>query len=231
MFEKITIQLLNECHEESSGSLQCLPYSRALIDALTCLGKNAYPLVIRGVVFGRQEDSSIYRKVGVQGLVQTALNAPSANGWLDVRVDDAGQTKTVRFHYRTIGLPDKRGEGDETLGNYDGEGKWLGHLAVIVDDNLIDPTIGQLNDDRSGICFNPPAVTAPVTEAFLTGSQPLVFIVDGMLVAYFSYPDEQTHKRSRSWTDADFRAQLKAIGERTAAPFDGKPETELHAEA
>jgi hypothetical protein len=229
MFENITIQLLSESHEESGGKLQCLPLSRALLDAFERLGLAATPLVIRGVVFGKQEDPSIFRKGGVQ-LVMAAFNGPSANGWMDIDVTNGGERKTVRLHYRTIGQPHDGQPGDKTLGNYAADSSWLGHLAVVVDGTLIDPSIGQLNDDRYQICFDPPALTAPVSDAFLSGKEPLVFVLDGMLVAYFAYPDERTFEASRSWTNAEFRAQLKAIGERTAAPFEGKPDTGLHAE-
>jgi hypothetical protein len=229
MFENITIQLLEESHEESGGKLMCLPLSRSLLDAFERLGLAASPLVIRGVVFGKQEDPTIFRKVGFQQLVTTAFNGPRANGWMDLDVTDGGERKTVRLHYRTIGQPHDGEPGDKTLGNYDADGNWLGHLAVVADGVLIDPSIGQLNDERYKICFDPPALTAPASDVFLSGKEPLVFGMDGMLVGYFAYPDERTFESSRSWTNAEFRAQLKAIGERTAAPFEGKESSDLHA--
>ncbi len=229
MFEKITIQLLNESYEESGGTLQCLPLSRALLDAFEQLGMPATPLVIRGVVFGKQEDPTIFQKVGVQQLVTTAINGPHADGWIDLDITDGGERKKVRLHYRTIGQPHDGEPGDKTLGNYDVEGNWLGHLAVVADGVLIDPSIGQLNDDRFKISFDPPALTAPASDAFRAGHEPLVFVIDGMLVAFFAYPEERTFEQSRSWTNAEFMAQLKAIGERTAAPFEGKESSDLHA--
>jgi hypothetical protein len=228
MFEKIAISLLNEIHEDSGGTLQCLPYSRAMLDAFAILGKTAIPLVVRGVVFGRQEDSSIFRRDEMQRLIDAALKAPNANGWIDVeQVTNTGRN-LLRLHYRTIGLSHEKGNGDKTLGNYDAEGKWLGHLVVIVDNTLIDLTIGQLNDSRFNIDFNPPALAAPVMESFLNGTQPLTFILNGMLVYYRAYPNERTHEASRSWTDEAFREELKAAGMRTAAHFEGKPGSELH---
>jgi len=229
MFEKLTLQLLTESHEESGGSSQCLPLSRALLDAFQELGLTASPLVVRGVVFGKQKDPSIFKKVEVQQLVQTAFKGPVANGWIDLDVTDNGERNTVRLHYRTIGQPHDGAPGDKTLGNYDSIGNWLGHLVVVSGDVLIDPSIGQLNDERSTISFIPPALTVSVTNDFLSGQVPVVFIIDGMLVAYFAFPDERTYETSRSWSHSEFRAQLKAIGERTAAHFVGKPETELHA--
>jgi len=208
----------------------CLPLSRALLDAFERLGLAAAPWVVRGVVFGKPEDPTIFRKVGVQQLVTTAFNGPRANGWMDLDVTDGGERKIVRLHYRTIGQPHDGEPGDKTLGNYDADGNWLGHLVVVVNGTLIDPSIGQLNDDRYQISFDPPALTMPASDAFLSAQEPLVFMLDGMLVAYFAYPDERTFETSRSWTNTDFRAQLKAIGERTAATFEGKPNNELHAE-
>jgi len=229
MFEKIAISLLNEIHENSRGSLQCLPYSRALLDALSILEKNARPLVIRGVVFGKQEENNNYRRVGAKALIDTALNSAHANGTIELRSRDADAATIMRFPYRTIGLPHNGDPGDKTLGNFapDG-GAWLGHLGVIIDDTMIDLTLGQLNDNRFNIDFNPPALTVPVTEAFLTGDERLTFIVDGMLVSYQAYPNERTFEASKSWTDPTFRGELEAVGERTAAHYKGKPDSELH---
>lgn len=230
MFEKITISLLNEIHEDSGGSLQCLPYSRAMLDAFAVLNKTGLPLVVRGVVFGRQEDLSIFRRKEMQDLINAALRGPNATGWLDVAVESRGERQILRLPYKTIGLPHENGTGDKTLGNYDADGKWLGHLVVIVENTLIDPTIGQLNDTRSNIDFNPPALTSPVTESFLRGDEPLKFIYDGMFVYYMAYPEERTFETSKSWTDQGFRTQLEAAGKRAAAHYEGKPESALHQE-
>jgi hypothetical protein len=228
MFETIAISLLEEIHEDSGGNLHCLPYSRAMIDAFTALNKTAIPLVVRGVVFGKQEDSSIFRRKEMQALIDTVLKAPNANGWLDIAVEASGKSKALRLFYRTIGLPHEKGTGDKNLGNYDADGSWLGHLAVIVDNTLIDLTIGQLNDTQFNINFNPPALTAPVTQSFLAGDEPLIFTTDGMLVYYMAYPNERTFELSKAWTDETFRKQLDAAGKRTAARYEEKPESALH---
>ena len=220
--------MLNEIHDDSGGSLQCLPYSRAMLDALSSLGKEARPIVIRGVVFGKQENPEVYRVAGAKELIEAALRAPDANGMIELRGGSELGCAGRRFPYRTIGFPHSGGSEDKTLGNYDSNGNWLGHLGVVIDDTLIDLTIGQLNDDEFNIALHPPALTIPVTEAFLKGEQPLLFIIDGMLIYYQAYPDEWTFESSKSWSDAKFRCELKAAGERTAAHYKGKPESELH---
>lgn len=231
MFENLTIRLLNESHEESGGELACLPLCRSLLDAFEALGIQAAPLVIRGVVFGKVEDPNIYKHPQFGRLIMSAFNGPSANGWMEVGGTVNGEKKNIRLHYRTIGLPNGGDADDKILGSYDvNDGRWLGHVAVVANGTLIDPSIGQLNDPKFQILFDPPAITAEVSNEFLTGKKPLVFLSDGMLVAYFAYPDERTYETSRSWTHSEFRPQLKAIGERTAAPFLDRPESELHAD-
>jgi hypothetical protein len=230
MFENLLNQLLIENQQESGGLLYCLPLSRALLDALEVLDVEAKPLVIRGVVFGRPEVSGFFGNANVFQLVKAAFHGPTANNWMDVvpKSEESVDGKSVRLYFRTIGQPHAGGPGDKTPGNYDKDGNWLGHLAVVANGSLIDPSIGQLNRSDYQIHFDPPTLTVPVSDDFLDGKEPMVFSADEMLVAYFAYPDEITFETSRSWTDPEFRAQLKRLGERTAEPFKGRPESELH---
>ncbi len=217
MFEKIARQLWAEIHEGSHGVLQCLPYTRSLLDALEILGKPAIPLVVRGVVIGKPSDPSVLESKGMPELVKEVLSAPKASGYVDVKFADQANVEAIRLHYRTIGLPHEDEPGDKTLGNYDEHGKWLGHLVAVVDGFMIDTTIGQLNDPKYNIGFDAPLIV-PVSDDFLLGRKSLVFTCDDMLVFYRAYPNEKTYELSKSWSDASFRAKLRRIGEKTAAP-------------
>jgi hypothetical protein len=187
MFEGLAKVFSERMLTLSGGQLQCLPYSRALLDFFDARGKLANPLVVRVVVFGKQNEAYWNELVAsVSGIVGTLLKgaseSPHANGTLQVELpaSESAPSGTVNLPYRTLGFA----HGTAELGSYHTDGTWNGHLVVCVDNTLIDLTIGQINDWCFGIDFTPPYVTIETDAGFLSGLSPLIGIQDGMLVIY-----------------------------------------------
>jgi hypothetical protein len=82
MFEAVAMTVSDEMRSLSSGVLQCLPYSRALLDFFEKRGVAAKPLVVRGVVFGQHPTidwaNPDHMKL-VSSFFQTATSSPDAN--------------------------------------------------------------------------------------------------------------------------------------------------------
>jgi hypothetical protein len=80
MFEGLAKAFSDEMLSLSCGQLQCLPYSRALLDFFDARGKAARPLVVRVVVFGRQNIvgwDELLAVVPVTSLFQAASESPT----------------------------------------------------------------------------------------------------------------------------------------------------------
>ncbi len=229
MFEELAKKFSKEMLTLSQGKLHCLPYSRALLDFFEARGKVARPLVVRGVIFGCPKPATPWKELNWQGMIREAIGGPRANGAIVAKYTPEGatQSKEVTVPYRTIGFPHSGEQGDKTLGNFE-DGKWLGHLVVLVDNTVIDLTIGQLNHDTFAINFDPHYAMIEADENFLAGKSPLVGEQDGMLICYFAFPDEKTHENSESWNDPAFRHELKKVGNNVAKCFEGKPDTDFH---
>lgn len=223
MFEELAKIFSNEMLSLSKGDLHCLPYSRALLDFFEARGIAAAPLVVRGVAFGRLEYAALWRNLDIPKMVEAAMTGPRANAGMVVKYmpEDGTELKDLTVRYRTIGLPHSEGNENKTLGNYEGGG-WLGHLVVVADNTVIDLTIGQLNDKKFGINFNPPYVTIEADKKFLSGKSLLMGEQDGMLLSYFAFPNERTYEASDSWKKPTFRQQLKAVANRVVNLFEGK---------
>lgn len=204
----------------SKGKLNCLPYSRSLLDFFNARGIDAKSLVVRVVVFGKQADPTIWNRVDTYVLCRTAIGG-NANDTLSIPdPDDA--TKTMSVPYRTIGFPHNSGR---ELGDYSPTGSWGGHLVVVAENHLIDLTIGQINSDEFKISFSPTWQTVEVDTDFLTGKKPIVAVCDGMCICYFAYPEERTYEASKSWGakgGAEFRQQLKSMGLKVDKLWQGK---------
>ena len=93
MFEGLAKTVSEEMLSLSSGQLQCLPYSRALLDFFDVRGNAASPLVVRVVVFGQQNVVSwhdLLAAVPITTLFLGASESPHANGMLQVQLPGAG---------------------------------------------------------------------------------------------------------------------------------------------
>ena len=222
MFEELAKTFSEQMLGLSKGKLHCLPYSRALLDFFEARGTAATPLVVRGVVFGRLEPSALWQKLDIPKMANAAITGPRANAGLVVEyaTEVGAEPKKLTVPYRTIGLPHSEGDGDKTLGNYQG-GAWLGHLVVVADNTLIDLTIGQLNDKTFGISFNPTYVTVETDEKFLAGKSLLIGEQDGSVVCYCAFPNERTYEASDSWKKPELRQQLKIVADRVVKLFEG----------
>jgi hypothetical protein len=230
MFEGLAKILSEEIDTISHGQLQCLPYSKSLLDCLDALEIPAKPLVVRTVVFGKVAGldwETFLKRVPWPNLFSDATNSPHANGWLDVEcpTHDSDEPEAFRLPYRTLGFP----HGAAELGAYHADRSWYGHLVVVVDKTMIDLSIAQINSTQFGINFKPDFVTTGVTDEFLSGEKPLIVIVDGMLAIYRSYPNETTFETSNSFAGPAFPAQLKEIGIRAASLVRNLPRKSLHS--
>ena len=66
---------------------------------------------------------------------------------------------------------------------------------------------------------------------FLSGKQPLVGIRDGMLFFYQAFPEEDSYKKSRAFTDPGFRGDLRRVGLETANLLKGVSKEQLDSES
>lgn len=224
MYEGLLQTFMHEMYPLSGGQLNCLPHARALLDFFEARGAHAIPLVVRCVVFGRRPEGD-WNGLPMPELVQTALNGTVANGVLEFAwprgVPDA---RNISVRFRTLGFTHGHGE----LGSYSASGRWSGHLVVVTNGIVLDPTIGQLNHADYGIDFDPPFEVIEADEGFLAGREPIVGESAGKWVYYRAYPDERSYEQAGSWTDASFRQQLKEVGLRVAQVFEAKPDAALH---
>lgn len=203
----------------SRGRLHCLPYARYLIDYFDQRGIHSRPLVARPVVFGVPNGSDwneLLRLESPQAYFDRAVGSPHANGHLQLTIPTMDtESRTVSIPYRTLGYS----HNDSPVGTYNDDGTWNGHIVVLAENSVLDMTIGQLNDVRFHIHFDPPHVEIESDNDFLSGNQLLVGTQDGMMIAYRAFPEETTFQESRSWSDADFRNQLQDAGIRAAAAY------------
>jgi hypothetical protein len=212
MFEDDAKLVSEELLTISGGALQCLPASRALLDFYEALGIPARPLVVRPIIFGKTDGIDwleVNKTVPLVALFKTAEESPDANHALELTLPSG----PVTVPYRSLGHT----HGAEALGSYAPDGSWNGHLAVVVENQMIDLTLGQINSATFGIQFEPPYAVLETDPQFLSGQGPYIGVQDGMLVIYRAYPDEKTYEQSKSWTDPRFREQLKEVGVRAAA--------------
>lgn len=201
----------------SGGKLNCLPYARTLLDYFAKLGVAALPLVARAVVFGTLTGCSwdeLLQRVSPTQLFHSAVASPHANGSLrfSLPLEEGAPPKECELRYRTLGYTHQQANE----GSFASDGTWSGHIVVVIDHVLIDMTIGQLNDQRYGIMFEPPHITAEVDDDFLSGTRLLSGMQGGMLLCYQAFPEEKTYEQSMSWTDIRFRSQLSALAKRAA---------------
>ncbi|MFA5058960.1 MAG: hypothetical protein WC485_12665, partial [Opitutaceae bacterium] len=178
-------------------------------------------LVVRAVVFGATNGvdwADLLQTVSPIQLFRGATESAHANGTLQFALpnSEGSEPQTIQLRYRTLGFT----HGEAELGSYEADGSWSGHLVVIAENALIDLTIGQLNDSRFDISFDPPHVTIEADESFLAGRSPLIGIQDGMMVCYRAYPEETTFEASKAWTDPIFREELRQVGQRAAESED-----------
>lgn len=223
MYEGLLHAFSREMNALSHGQLNCLPYGRALLDFFDARGTPARPLVVRCVIFGRRQEG--WGGLPMEDLVQRAMDGELHNGGMefDWPQGDPDAT-TISLRYRTLGFTHGRG----VLGDYAPDGGWSGHLVVVANGIILDPTIGQLNDVDYRVDFDPPYEVVEADEGFLAGRNPIVSVSGGKWVYYRPYPDERTYEQSKAWTDPAFRQQLKDVGVRVATEFEGKPDSALH---
>lgn len=223
MYEGLLHTFMREMHSLSGGELNCLPYTRSLLDFFEARSTQAIPLVVRCVVFGRCLEG--WDDLPMSELVRTAVNGQHPNGGMEFVWPQGGpKARTVSLRYRTLGYT----HGRAKLGDYSTNGRWSGHLVVVTNGFVIDPTIGQLNDPDFLISFNPPYEVVEADEGFLAGRSTINGVSGGKWVCYSPYIEERTYQRSKSWTDPVFRQQLREVGLRVANMFKGKPDSALH---
>ena len=210
--DEIAHEVSKAIAEEPNATLQCLPYSWVLLNALQELGYDAQPLVTRAVVFGAVSDmnwNDLLETVSPVTLMDGAVDSEHANGYL--QFSTAGGDP-LRLPYRTLGYP----HGDGGMGTYHEGGSWNGHLSILYDRMIYDLTLGQINNDELLINFDPPYTTMESDEAFESGRQPLVGIMDGMLTIYRCFPDDLTFEISNSWNrTSSFRPTLDRLLQRS----------------
>ena len=201
----------------SKGQLNCLPYTRALLDHCEALGITAKPLVVRAIVFGSVKEltwDEVFKLITPAQLFLGARDGQHANGGVQLTIpsDESSKQKQLVIPYRTLGYT----HGTAPMGDYDAKGNWSGHIVAIAGNALIDMTIGQLNDSQFNIHFDPPFVMVETDSEFLAGTRPIIGEQDGMVVCYQAYPSETTFLQSRSWSDPGFRKQLREAGTKAA---------------
>jgi hypothetical protein len=125
MFDGLAKTFSDEMLSLSNGQLQCLPYSHALLDFFEARGTRANALVVRAVVFGRQDAVSyedLLRAPSIPNLFRAAEESTDANGLLEFQfTPQASDTaETVKLPYRTLGFT----HGTAALGSYHADGTW-----------------------------------------------------------------------------------------------------------
>ena len=230
MFEILAETFSKTMIKLSKGELNCLPYSRSLLDFFELRGKIAKPLVVRCVVFGRPSPMiEWWKQVDLAKVIGGTVNGSLANGKMAIRLSQDGVTSSqeITVPFRTLGYPHSQDAGIKTLGNYE-NGRWLGHLVVVCDNTVIDLTIGQLNNPKFAIDLAPPYLTFEADEDFLNGRCAFVSIQNGCVLAYSAFPDERSHEQSGSWTNKKFGKQLNEIAQDVVRAFEGKPDADFH---
>lgn len=229
MFEGLCTSLSKEMVGRYGNQLNCLPYSRALLDFFKARGIEAIPLVARAVVLGKvSDDPAIWHKVNGPKLCEMAITAEGGNGFQQVGIrlpaTDDKPEEVIEFMipFRTLGYP--HGAERET-GTYDENGAWNGHLVVVAENALIDMTIGQLNSPKLSVHFDPTWTIVEADPGFLAGANPIIGIQAGMMIRYQAFPDERTYEASQSWGSRGgqkFRQELRAVGSHMARLWLGK---------
>jgi len=159
-------------------------------------------------------------------LAEKAIASPHANGELQFSSSEGtSREPLLRVKYRTLGFTHRTVEP----GSYSPDGGWNGHLVVVAGNTMIDPTLGQLNNPKFDIDLNPPYLAFEVDDDFLNGLEPVVGSIGQHCVYYQAFPDEQTYAQSKSWSDQNFREELKQVGVSVAGTFAGKSDSTLHA--
>jgi len=197
-----------------NAKLNCLPYSRVLHLVLTHLNRNSTPLVTRAIVFGppNQLDwSPLVEKLDMNALFKQTVQGEHANGFHLFVSKALGE---IKIPYRTLGYT----HGNAELGSFESDGSWNGHISVVSDGTLYDLTIGQLNDHKLSIAFNPGYLTTEADSEFLNGTKPLMGLHEGMFVVYQAFPAEVSFLQSQSWTpESAFHSQLTALASTATA--------------
>lgn len=223
-YEGLLQRFIREIWPLSKGQLNCLPHARALLDFFEAQGTVAYPLVVRCVVFGRLPRGGI--ELPMEEFAEKAIASASPDGQLLFESSKGSpEEHLLAVKYRTLGFS----HGAVEPGSYSADGSWTGHLVVVAENTLIDPTLGQLNHPKYDINLNPPYLAFDVDDEFLNGRETTVGSIGENCIYYKAFPDEQTYEKSRSWSDPKFRAELKQVGVTVANSFAGKSESVLHA--
>jgi hypothetical protein len=239
MYEKLLTVFSEKIHPHSGGRLHCLPSCRALVDFFSQRkGKPATALVVQCVVFGVRSLEKLREIWGNNDAFEQGLEAAYSNGFL-AKTSGISEVSAYRsmpnqegtsiLPYRTIGVAN-HGENNEEggFGSYDSNGAWLGHLVVIKDGWLLDPTIAQIASERHNIRFARPWLSAPTTEDFLAGDDWLLVEVEDAVIGYKAFPNEQSHKQSKSWSDDAIRKELRDIAKSVVQVFKGKSKESLN---
>lgn len=226
MYEALSKTIHEEIAPLSHGSLQCLPYSKALLEFFEARKLPASALVVRAIVYGSDDALEFISDDEVFQLFGLAYESLQANGEILTKAD--ATRGAIKIYYRTLGMANGVPNRIAIEGGYGEDGRWMGHLVVIQEGTLVDLTIGQLNSDVFKIRFDPPYIATTVDAIFLAGKGPHVVHINGRIIVYWAFPKENTHEASKSWTDPDFSEQLKGVGRRVADIFKDLPDVALH---
>lgn len=80
------------------------------------------------------------------------------------------------------------------------EGKWPGHLAVLIDEAyLLDVSAFQASRPLKQIHMTP--IFTSVPEEFVKGEDKCGLMFNNCMVVYCSYPEDNTYQKARDWWD------------------------------
>lgn len=78
--------------------------------------------------------------------------------------------------------------------------KWAGHLVVILEDKyMIDLSMFQASRPQKQINMAPICTVVP--ENFVKGGDKCGLMFNNCMVAYHSYPEDQTYQKAKDWWD------------------------------
>jgi hypothetical protein len=94
--------------------------------------------------------------------------------------------------------------------------QWAGHVAVVVPNTrqdrhtFVDLTIPQVNRPDRGVLLRP--VIAPVTDQFVNGEDQFAPMVDGSLLIYDAFPDDDSYNvKGDCMTDQELEPTVEKI--------------------
>ena len=216
--------LLEIVREEVSNrygdGLNCLAYCKVLLEALKLLGAyDAQELVVRAVVLGKSTDFDYLQNMHPSQLVQLCDRAcvhSAANSTIEIELTkpDSTERTKVTIPYRTVGYTHGAGELGELS-----DGQWSGHIVIVYNNHLIDPTIGQLNSEKFGILFNPPYILLAGGDQKIGEEHFLYTANQEHFIAYETYPDERSYLSSKSWSDTIFVDELFEVATRVVEHY------------